>query len=48
METARCPECYELIGGSNHSLLETNRPDAELESIARVNGAQRSPWPWAA
>ncbi|KAL5492745.1 hypothetical protein ACEPAI_4192 [Sanghuangporus weigelae] len=47
METTRCPECYELIGGSNHSLVSGNRANAELESIARAHGAMRNPWPWA-
>ncbi|KAL5513489.1 hypothetical protein ACEPAH_3888 [Sanghuangporus vaninii] len=46
METTRCPECYELIGGSNHSLVSGNRANTELESIARANGARQSPWPW--
>ncbi|KAL5536591.1 hypothetical protein ACEPAF_413 [Sanghuangporus sanghuang] len=47
MQTTRCPECYELIGGSNHSLVSGNRANAELESIARANGARQNPWPWA-
>ncbi|KAL5531129.1 hypothetical protein ACEPAG_4005 [Sanghuangporus baumii] len=46
MQTTRCPECYELIGGSNHSLVSGNRANAELESIARANGAMQSPWAW--
>ncbi|KAI5123686.1 hypothetical protein M0805_001714 [Coniferiporia weirii] len=46
METARCPECSETIGGANHNLVSTNRRNTELEDIARNQGAQPSPWAW--
>ncbi|KAH8107252.1 P-loop containing nucleoside triphosphate hydrolase protein [Cristinia sonorae] len=47
MESARCPECGEAIGGRNHSLLATNSQATEYENLARQQGWQASPWPWA-
>ncbi|THH09391.1 hypothetical protein EW145_g2049 [Phellinidium pouzarii] len=46
METARCPECFETIGGTGHNLVSSNRRDFEFEAIAREQGAQESPWAW--
>ncbi|KAH8119264.1 P-loop containing nucleoside triphosphate hydrolase protein [Phellopilus nigrolimitatus] len=45
-QTARCPECFEAIGGSNHNLIATNRRDTVMEDIAREQGALPSPFPW--
>lgn len=47
MQTARCPECDEPVGGSGHNLLGTNSRAADLEQIAATEGSQRSPWAWA-
>jgi len=47
MESSRCPECGEAIGGSGHDLLATNTRDTEFETLAAAQGAQASPWAWA-
>ncbi|KAI0769450.1 P-loop containing nucleoside triphosphate hydrolase protein [Trametes elegans] len=47
MQQSTCLECGARIGGSNHDLLASNAPDTELENIARMQGAQQSPWAWA-
>ena len=47
METARCPECGEPVGGNSHNLLGTNSRATDLEQIAVTEGSQRSPWAWA-
>lgn len=46
MQHSVCPECGERIGGSDHTLTQSNRHDMELEEISRQQGAQRSPWSW--
>lgn len=46
MEQASCPECRAPIGGMNHDLNSSNRRAAELEEIARREGAQESQFPW--
>ncbi|THH30127.1 hypothetical protein EUX98_g4067 [Antrodiella citrinella] len=46
METARCPECGEAIGGSDHSLNSTNTRDTQMEGLAAAQGALQSPWDW--
>ena len=46
MQTSRCPECGEIIGGSNHALLESNSQSEEMENIARELGNTRNPEPW--
>lgn len=38
MQQAQCPECKEGIGGTNHSLLSSNRLASEMD------GAQHSAW----
>ncbi|KAI5116801.1 hypothetical protein M0805_007013 [Coniferiporia weirii] len=43
METARCPECSETIGGTSHNLVSTNRRDTELKDVARNQGVYPSP-----
>lgn len=47
METARCPDCGEQIGGGNHELLSSNNRNTEFEEIGRARGDIRSPWRWA-
>ncbi|KAJ2916298.1 hypothetical protein MD484_g4129, partial [Candolleomyces efflorescens] len=46
METSRCPECGEVIGGQDHNLNATNTRAEEFEQLGREQGAQRSPWAW--
>ncbi|KAJ3544380.1 hypothetical protein NM688_g5751 [Phlebia brevispora] len=47
VEQAVCPECHAPVGGRSHTLLSSNSRATEIEEIARAQGAQRSPWPWA-
>lgn len=48
MQTSRCPECGEAIGGSNHSLLQSNTRATEYEELLQQAGAQPAFWqnPW--
>jgi hypothetical protein len=46
MQTSRCNECGEAIGGGGHTLLGTNRHDTLMESIAAEQGQAPSPWQW--
>jgi len=46
MQTSRCNECGEAIGGGGHTLLGTNRHDTLMESIAAEQGQAASPWQW--
>ncbi|KAI6157793.1 hypothetical protein BKA82DRAFT_4061548 [Pisolithus tinctorius] len=48
MQTSRCPECGEAIGGSSHSLLPSNSRATEYEELVRQSGAQPAFWqnPW--
>ncbi|KAK0562500.1 hypothetical protein OC861_005269 [Tilletia horrida] len=46
MQLSNCPECGVRIGGADHSLVEGNTFDDELEEIARETGAAPSPWAW--
>ncbi|KAI6040315.1 hypothetical protein EDC04DRAFT_3140449 [Pisolithus marmoratus] len=48
VQTSRCPECGEAIGGSNHSLLQSNRRATEYEDLLQQTGAQPAFWrdPW--
>lgn len=39
MQTSRCPECGEAIGGGNHTLLSTNQTAREFEVILQGTGA---------
>lgn len=39
METSKCPECGELIGGSSHRLIRGNAIATEMD------GATASAWP---
>ncbi|KAK7060167.1 hypothetical protein VNI00_000931 [Paramarasmius palmivorus] len=48
MQASRCPECGAPIGGSDHSLDASNTRAMEFEEIAGRQGAERSPWAWAA
>ncbi|KAI3610997.1 hypothetical protein WG66_013798 [Moniliophthora roreri] len=48
MQVSRCPECGATIGGSNHSLDSSNTRAREFEEIAGRQGAETSPWGWAA
>ncbi|TFY69868.1 hypothetical protein EVG20_g2978 [Dentipellis fragilis] len=47
MESATCPECGAPIGGSNHSLHASNNRATEFEDLARGQGSEAAPWPWA-
>ena len=40
METSRCPECGEQIGGGSHRLLSNNSRAREFENILQNNGAR--------
>ncbi|CAG8690297.1 1974_t:CDS:1, partial [Rhizophagus irregularis] len=33
MQTSRCPDCNEVIGGSSHQLTSTNRINSEFDSM---------------
>jgi len=44
METARCPECKEQIGGDNHTLLSTNQFAPEVENPDNPNQIKPA-WP---
>ena len=46
MQTSRCNECGEAIGGGDHALLSTNRQATFLEGIAAEQGQAASPWQW--
>lgn len=46
MQTSRCNECGEAIGGSGHTLMGTNRHATLMEGIAEEQGQARSPWRW--
>ncbi|KAF8639511.1 hypothetical protein AX17_001416 [Amanita inopinata Kibby_2008] len=46
MESSRCPECGETIGGNNHMLHGSNSRATEYEDLSRHAGSQRSPWRW--
>ncbi|KAG7096529.1 hypothetical protein E1B28_003958 [Marasmius oreades] len=48
MDASNCPECGAVIGGSNHTLVSSNTRALEFEEIARGQGAEASPWAWAA
>jgi hypothetical protein len=41
METSKCPECGETIGGGHHRLLDTNTTAQDFETILQGTGAQR-------
>ncbi|KAI6021428.1 hypothetical protein BKA83DRAFT_166314 [Pisolithus microcarpus] len=44
MQTSRCPECGEAIGGNNHSLLQSNTRATEYEELLQQAGAQPAFW----
>lgn len=48
MQVSRCPECGVAIGGSHHSLLQSNSRAAEYEGLVRQAGARPAFWanPW--
>ncbi len=46
MQTSRCNECGEAIGGGGHTLLNTNLQATFLEGIAAEQGQAASPWEW--
>ena len=41
METAKCPECDEIIGGTNHRVAEGSQLATEMD------GASQPKWPTA-
>ncbi|KAL7414053.1 hypothetical protein BDY24DRAFT_350847 [Mrakia frigida] len=46
MQQARCPECGETIGGSNHTLAAGNTFDNEMEDLSIEAGLDANPFPW--
>jgi hypothetical protein len=46
MQVSRCPECNAVIGGRGHTLESSNTRANDMESLARAQGAQETPWRW--
>jgi len=47
METSRCSECGELIGGRSHTLDRSNRRADDFDQLARTLNPNFRPSPWA-